>query len=98
MEKIGLSVLALLFFLTTGCGGKAVQAPGSRTPAKELTLATGQSLDSYGNLGNDLAALVSQDGRTPLLKGLESSGSLANIELLRQEKADLGLVQSDVAW
>ena len=98
MEKIVLSVLALLFFLTTGCGGKAGQAPGSRTPAKELTLATGQSLDSYGNLGNDLAALVSQDGRMPLLKGLESSGSLANIELLRQEKADLALVQSDVAW
>ena len=61
-------------------------------------MATGQSLDSYGNLGNDLAALVSQDGRMPLLKGLESSGSLANIELLRQEKADLALVQSDVAW
>lgn len=98
MEKIVLSVLALLFFLTTGCGGKAGQAPGSRTPAKELTLATGQSLDSYGNLGNDLAALVSQDGRMPLLKGLESSGSLASIELLRQEKADLALVQSDVAW
>ena len=65
MEKIVLSVLALLFFLTTGCGGKAGQAPGSRTPAKELTLATGQSLDSYGNLGNDLADLVSQDGKVP---------------------------------
>lgn len=98
MKKFVLSVLALLFFLTTGCGGKAGQVPGSKAPSKELTLAAGQSMDSYGNLGNDLAALVNQDGKAPLLKGLESTGSLANIELLRQEKADLALVQSDVAW
>lgn len=98
MRKIVLSVLALLFFLTTGCGGKAGQGPSGRKIAKGLTLAASQSLDSYGSLGNDLAASVDQDGRTPSLKALESSGSLANIELLRQEKADLALVQSDVAW
>ena len=98
MKKFVLSVLALLFFLTTGCGRKAGQVPGSKAPSKELTLAAGQSMDSYGNLGNDLTALVNQDGKAPLLKGLESTGSLANIELLRQEKADLALVQSNVAW
>lgn len=98
MKKFVLSVLALLFFLTTGCGGKEGQVPGSKAPSKELTLAAGQNMDSYGNLGNDLTALVNQDGKAPLLKGLESTGSLANIELLRQEKADLALVQSDVAW
>ena len=98
MKKFVLSVLVLLFFLTTGCGGKAGQVPGSKAPSKELALAAGQSMDSYGNLGNDLTALVNQDGKAPLLKGVESPGSLANIELLRQEKADLALVQSDVAW
>lgn len=98
MKKLIFSVLALLFFCTAGCGAKTGNLERGKTPPKETVLAGGQLVGAYGSLGNDLVNALNQDGRQPLLKLQDGAGSLANIELLRQQKADLALVQSDVAW
>ena len=98
MKKIILSVLALLLFCLAGCKDQTGTVPRRKAPPREMVLAAGQTVGGYGNLGGDLVNLVNQDGKQPPLKAADSTGSLANLELLRQEKADLALVQSDAAW
>ena len=98
MKKIILSVLALLLFCLAGCKDQTGTVPRRKAPPREMVLAAGQTVGGYGSLGGDLVNLVNQDGKQPPLKATDSTGSLANLELLRQEKADLALVQSDAAW
>ena len=98
MKKIILSVLALLLFCLAGCKDQTGTVPRRKAPPREMVLAAGQTVGGYGSLGGDLVNLVNQDGKQPPLKAADSTGSLANLELLRQEKADLALVQSDAAW
>lgn len=96
MKKLFFFVLALLFLCTAGCSGKNGSQPRGNTPPKELVLAAGQNTDNYGSLGEELVSLFNQDGKTPLLKRVESPGSLGNVEMLVEGRADLALVQSDV--
>lgn len=97
MKKLLLLVLALLFLFTAGCGQNKEQARGNKTP-KELVLAAGQTSGDYGSLGADLVTILNGDGKQPLLKQVGGSGSVANVELLAEGRADLAFVQSDVAY
>lgn len=97
MKKLLLFVLALLFLFTAGCGQNKDQARGNKPP-KELVLAAGQSNGDYSTLGEDLVSLLNGDGKQPQLKQMGGSGSVANIELLSEGRADLAFVQSDVAY
>lgn len=98
MKKLLLLVLALLFLCMAGCGSQNGElARGKRLP-KELVLAGGQNNGDYGTLGSDLVSLLNGDGRQPQLKLMGGSGSVANVELLAEGRAELAFVQSDVAY
>lgn len=60
-------------------------------PPKRVTLATGPAQSAYEAFGKRYAALLAKEGITVVL--LPSEGSAANLQLLREGKADLGFVQ-----
>lgn len=97
MKKRLLLVLALLFLVAAGCGQNRYQVRGGKQAPKELVLAAGQNNGDYGTLGGELVKLYNGDGRQPLLRETGGSGSVANVELLAEGRADLAFVQSDVA-
>lgn len=98
MKKLLLLVLALLFLCMAGCGSQNGEQARGNKPPKELVLAAGQNNGDYGTLGTDLVALLNGDGKQPQLKQTGGSGSVANVELLAEGRADLAFVQSDVAY
>ena len=60
-------------------------------PPKRVTLATGPAQSAYEEFGKRYAALLARDGIEVAL--LPSEGSAANLQLLREGRADLGFVQ-----
>jgi len=60
-------------------------------PPKRVTLATGPAQSAYEEFGKRYARILAKDGITVEL--LPSEGSAANLQLLREGKADLGFVQ-----
>lgn len=60
-------------------------------PPKRVTLATGPAQSAYEEFGKRYAAVLAKDGITVEL--LPTEGSAANLQLLREGKADLGFVQ-----
>lgn len=65
------------------------------TPPKRVVLATGPDQSAYAEFGKRYAEALKRYGITVEL--LSSEGSSANLELLRQGKADLGFVQGGTA-
>ncbi|MEO6320624.1 MAG: TAXI family TRAP transporter solute-binding subunit [Polaromonas sp.] len=60
-------------------------------PPKRVTLATGPAQSAYEEFGKRYATILARDGIEVVL--LPSEGSAANLQLLREGKADLGFVQ-----
>ena len=60
-------------------------------PPKHVTLATGPAQSAYAEFGKRYAQALAKEGITVEL--LPSEGSAANLQLLREGKADLGFVQ-----
>lgn len=60
-------------------------------PPKRVTLATGPAQSAYEAFGKRYASLLAKEGIEVVL--LPSEGSAANLQLLRDGKADLGFVQ-----
>lgn len=60
-------------------------------PPKRVVLATGPAQSAYEEFGKRYARLLAKDGIEVVL--LPSEGSAANLQLLREGKADLGFVQ-----
>lgn len=60
-------------------------------PPKRVTLATGPAQSAYEEFGKRYARILAKNGITVVL--LPSEGSAANLQLLREGKADLGFVQ-----
>ncbi|MFZ3126442.1 MAG: TAXI family TRAP transporter solute-binding subunit [Rhodoferax sp.] len=60
-------------------------------PPKRVTLATGPAQSAYEAFGKRYASLLAKEGIEVVL--LPSEGSAANLQLLREGKADLGFVQ-----
>ncbi|WP_349742886.1 TAXI family TRAP transporter solute-binding subunit [Roseateles cavernae] len=64
-------------------------------PPKRVTLATGPAQSAYEEFGKRYAKALAADGITVVL--LPSEGSAANLQLLREGRADLGFVQGGTA-
>jgi len=64
-------------------------------PPKRVTLATGPAQSAYEEFGKRYAKALAADGIEVVL--LPSEGSSANLQLLREGKADLGFVQGGTA-
>jgi len=60
-------------------------------PPKRVVLATGPAQSAYEEFGKRYARILAKDGIEVVL--LPSEGSAANLQLLREGKADLGFVQ-----
>lgn len=60
-------------------------------PPKRVVLATGPAQSAYEEFGKRYAHILAKDGIEVVL--LSSEGSAANLQLLREGKADLGFVQ-----
>ena len=61
------------------------------TPPKRVVLATGPAQSAYDEFGKRYATLLAANGIDVVL--LPSDGSSANLQLLREGKADVGFVQ-----
>jgi len=85
--KIYLPIFAFAFaafFLTS----KFIQP----APEKELTIAAGSKNGTYYKVAQEYKKLLEQENVT--INILETKGSLDNVKLLEEEKADIGFVQS----
>lgn len=60
-------------------------------PPRRVTLATGPAQSAYEEFGKRYARILAKDGISVVL--MPSEGSAANLQLLREGKADLGFVQ-----
>jgi TRAP transporter TAXI family solute receptor len=60
-------------------------------PPKQVTLATGPGQSAYAEFGSRYAKALAQNGIE--VKLISSEGSSANLQLLREGKADIGFVQ-----
>jgi TRAP transporter TAXI family solute receptor len=76
----------------------AVQIARAAPPEEEsgLVFAAGRARGNYNALATAMAAELDKRGRRMEVR--ETGGSYDNAELLRDGKADLGLLQSDVAY
>ncbi|MBU1107540.1 MAG: TAXI family TRAP transporter solute-binding subunit [Candidatus Riflebacteria bacterium] len=88
-----IALIPALLVLTglAGCGG----SDPSRT---EYTIATGSKSGVYFPIGEALAVILKKTFPNVTLKVLETGGSVENLQLLRDGKVDMALVQNDIAF
>lgn len=75
---------------TTGC-------ENSKLSRKEYTLATGSRSGVYYPIGETLAQILKEEFPDVTLKVIETGGSVENLQLIKDKKVDLALVQNDIA-
>lgn len=90
------SVLLMIFIgvfciLTTGCGDPKLNK-------QELTIATGSKSGVYFPIGETMAKILEKEFPNTKIKVLETEGSVENLQLLKDKKVDLALVQNDIAY
>ncbi len=88
-----LAILPALLLMAelTGCGSSSL----SRT---EYTIATGSKSGVYYPIGEALAMILKQTFPGVTLNIMETAGSVENLQLLRDGKVDMALVQNDIAF
>lgn len=88
-----LAILPALLLMVglTGCGSSSL----SRT---EYTIATGSKSGVYYPIGEALAMILKQAFPGVTLNIMETAGSVENLQLLRDGKVDMALVQNDIAF
>ncbi len=99
MKKWIALAAAIVSLLAAGCPNQSSPASTAKpVQRQELYLAGGQEGGSVLHTGASLSTLLANDKPALQVKVLNTNGSVANVELLRQKKADLALIQSDVAY
>ncbi|MEN9221949.1 MAG: TAXI family TRAP transporter solute-binding subunit [Thermostichus sp. BF3_bins_97] len=88
-------VLAVVFLGLAGIGGVVWGVAHYYSRSYVLQLATGSSTGEYYAFGQALATVVSRHHPHIRIDVLETEGSVQNIELVRDNKAQLALIQSD---
>ncbi len=84
------------------CGPAPAQTAAGATqpafPAQRLTIATGTRGTAYNLIGLELAAQARAACPACEVTVLETAGGIENMELLRQGRADVALVNASAAW
>ncbi len=75
----------------TGCGGSSLSR-------NEYTIATGSKSGVYFPIGEALGMILKKAFPDVALKVVETAGSVENLQMLRDGKVDLALVQNDIAF
>lgn len=88
-KKLTVIVVAVfaMALLAAGCIGD-----------KKLTLATGPSTGTYLPVGKAIASVLNQSNAGVEVTAEITPGSTANIDILKEGRADLAIVQNDVAY
>lgn len=90
--KLGLTLfIALLLTFSLGCGSESLSK-------NEYTIATGSKSGVYYPIGETLAGILKIDYPNVQLKALETAGSVENLQMLKEGKVDMALVQNDIAF
>ena len=92
MKKIFSFILicSLFTICLTGCSDSLSR--------KEYTIATGNKTGVYYPIGEALSMIIKQEQPDVTLKVIETAGSLENIQLIKEGKVDMALIQNDIAY
>ena len=91
-RKLGMMLFfALLLTFSLGCGSSSLSK-------NEYTIATGSKSGVYYPIGETLAGILKTDYPNVQLKVLETAGSVENLQMLKEGKVDMALVQNDIAF
>jgi len=94
-----LAILVVAVFvigLIAGCGGGAKQ---EQKPAQKFfNIATGGTAGTYYPLGGAMAEIINKNIPGANASAQSSGASVANVNLLKDGKVDLALIQNDVAY
>lgn len=88
---IGILLLVMAASIITGCFGGGLSR-------KEFTIATGSKAGVYYPIGEALGMILKQTYPGVDLKVIETAGSIENLQLLKDGKVDMALVQNDIAF
>ncbi len=88
MKFLKLLLLLPIIVMLVGCGGE-------KSSGKDIRLGTGGTKGMYYSYGNELAKAIEADGKGHKVEVKTTSGSAANLRLLRERFLDVALVQSD---
>ena len=90
MRKLLAVLISTIFLMNlTGCS----EAPSR----KEYTIATGSKSGAYYSVGEALDKVLKSKYPDVTIKVIETEGSVDNIQMLKEGKVDMALVQSDIA-
>lgn len=88
--------------LLAGCGGQqpAKEEPKATTPAatKFINIATGGTAGTYYPLGGAMAEILNKNIKGINATAQATGASVANLNLLKEGKVELALVQNDIAY
>lgn len=88
MKAFKLLFLLPIIALCIGCGG-------NQSAKSDIRFGTGDTGGMYYAYGTELAKLIHADGKNYVLDVKTTSGSAANLRLLREKFLDVAIVQSD---
>ncbi len=95
MKKL-LPIFGLLILVLTACAFTGCL--GDKLSRAEYTIATGSKSGVYFPIGETLTMMLSKVFSNVNLKVIETAGSIENLQLLKDGKVDLALVQNDIAY
>jgi len=82
------AIMLISLFLIVGCGGTK----------KDLTVATGSKSGTYYPIGGAIVDILNEEISGMNAKVESTDGSVENIGLLKDGKADLAIVQNDIVY
>lgn len=91
LPLLGILIFTLAACVTTGCFG-------DKLSRKEYTIATGSKSGVYYPIGETLHMMLAKVYPDVQLKVMETAGSIENLQLLKDGKVDLAMVQNDIAY
>ena len=91
MAALGLGCMMLVGM--TGCGSE-----GGSSSRQFLNIATGGTSGTYYPLGGVLAEIFNKDISNMNASAVSTGGSVANINMLDQGKADMAIAQNDIIY
>ncbi|CQR73006.1 Putative aliphatic sulfonates-binding protein precursor [Sporomusa ovata DSM 2662] len=99
MKKIVMVIMAsmLVMSLLSGCGGE--KSADQKAPAKKfINIATGGTAGVYYPLGGAIAEILNKNVPGANATAQSTGASVANINMLKDAKVELAMVQNDTAY
>ena len=101
MKKLLAFLMAIMVFATmaAGCGGGSDKKDEKKPAAQKfINIATGGTAGTYFPLGGAIADILNKNVPGANASAQSTGASVANINLLQQDKVDIAFVQNDIAY